>query len=80
MNTRQAVRNYIEQLLQGQGDNSAFQDDESLIVAGRLASTDVQHVLNFLEERFGVDFSGGFDQTDLDTIDDIVVLVATAQA
>jgi hypothetical protein len=80
LNTRQAVRSYIEQLLQGKGDNGAFLDDESLVVAGRLASNDVPHVVNFLQERFGVDFSQGFDQTDLDTIDDIVVLVATAQS
>ncbi len=76
MNTRQAVREHIGQLLQEKDDNRTFQDDESLVVAGRLASIDVLHVVSFLEERFGVDFSQGFDQDELDTINDIVTLIA----
>lgn len=79
MNTRQAVREHIGQLLQEKDDNRTFQDDESLVVAGRLASIDVLHVVSFLEERFGVDFSQGFDQDELDTINDIVTLIAATK-
>ena len=77
LDSRDAVRQRVGELLRGKGDRGPFEDDESLIVGGRLSSVDVLHVVNFLEERFGADFSQGFDQGDLDTIDDILALIAT---
>lgn len=57
----------------------AFQDDESLVVAGRLASIDFMHVVLFLEERYSVDFSRGFDRDELDTVNNIVALIAATR-
>jgi acyl carrier protein len=71
------VRTFLGELLQTKGDTGAYADGESLIVGGRLASVDVLHLVVFLEERYGVDFSTGFDPTDLDTVDSIVALTGT---
>jgi acyl carrier protein len=79
LDTRQAVREHIGHLLQGKGDTGAFQDDESLVVAGRLASIDFMHVVLFLEDRFRVDFSQGFDRNELDTVNNIVALIVATQ-
>jgi len=77
LDSRDAVRQQVERLLRKKGDLGPLADDESLIVGRRLSSVDVLHVVSFLEERFGADFSRGFDQDELDTINDILALIAT---
>ena len=34
----------------------------------------VLHIVLFLEQRYGMDFSDGFDQNDVDSVDSIVAL------
>jgi acyl carrier protein len=75
LDKRQTVRAFLGDLLKTKGDSRGFTDHESLVASGRLASMDVLHVVLFLEERHGVDFSDGFDQNELDSVDSIVSLI-----
>ena len=75
MDHRQAIRTFVGELLTAKGDTRSTADGDALIVSGRLASMDVLNLVGFLEERYGVDFSDGFDQNDLDSVDSIVALV-----
>ncbi len=72
---REAVRQLFQQTLKNKNDNDSFTDSDSLIFSGRLQSVDVLDLVLFLEERFGIDFSDGFDQADLDSVEKIVELV-----
>lgn len=54
------------------GDTRPFTDSDSLILSGRLQSVEVLEIVVFLEENFGMDFSEGFDQAWLDSVDEIV--------
>lgn len=48
------------------------------ISRGRLQSVDTLEVLLFLEEKYGLDFGeSGFDQNEVESIDNIVTLVAS---
>lgn len=75
MDTPGTIRGLLRELLDKNNDTRAFTDSESLVTGGRLQSVDVLEVVVFLEERFGIDFSEGFDQAWLDSVDDIVKLV-----
>jgi acyl carrier protein len=47
-----------------------------LIISGRLESIDALEIAFFLEERYSVDFAQiGFDQNQLDSVDEIVSLI-----
>jgi acyl carrier protein len=70
--TRETVRQLLRQILQKNGDNRGFTDTDSLILSGRFQSLDVLEIVVFLEGRFGIDFSEGFDQTRLDSVEEIV--------
>jgi acyl carrier protein len=76
--TRETIRGLIRQVLQNGNDTREFTDSESLILSGRLQSLDVLEIVVFLEERFGLDFSEGFDQSQLDSVEEIVKLLRTA--
>ena len=76
MDNNRTVRTFLADLLHSKGDARGYADDESLITGGRLASVDVLHLVVFLEERYGVDFSNGFDPNDLDTVNNIVALTS----
>ena len=56
-------------------DHRAFSDTDSLIFSGRLQSVDVLEIVSFLEERFGIDFSEGFDQSRFDSVEEITGMV-----
>jgi acyl carrier protein len=81
MNDRQAVREFVQSLLSRNGDEDAFSDDEQLIARGRLQSVDTLEVLLFLEEKYGIDFAeAGFDQDQVESIDNIMSLIETKKS
>jgi acyl carrier protein len=79
MKDRVIVREFVQGLLRPKGDLEGFADSDSLIVTGRLDSVDTIELLEFLEQRYGVDFAErGFDQNDLDSVDAIVAFLGAA--
>jgi acyl carrier protein len=72
---RETVRLFLRTLLDNRGDTRGFGDADSLILSGRLQSIDVLDVLTFLETRFGIEFSTGFDQLEIDSVSEIVRLI-----
>jgi len=75
------IRTLLVELLRKRGDTAAFSDDESLILSGRLQSIDVLELVLLLEAHFGIDFSErGFDQNQLDSLRDILQLIAEPRA
>ncbi|MGO4880606.1 MAG: hypothetical protein ACLP59_07270 [Bryobacteraceae bacterium] len=73
--THEIVRRFVREILAKNNDTRAFSDTESLIFSGRLQSIDVLEIVVFLEERFGLDFSDGFDQSRLDSVQEITGLL-----
>jgi acyl carrier protein len=81
MDDRLAIREFVQGLLRRNGDEDAFSDDEQLIARGRLQSVDTLEVLLFLEEKYGVDFAeAGFDQDQVESIDNIMALIGAKPA
>jgi acyl carrier protein len=79
MNDRQAIRDFVQNLLNQKGDGAAFSDSEQLIARGRLQSIDTLEVVVFLEEKYGIDFGEiGFDQNQIESIDSIMALIDMA--
>jgi acyl carrier protein len=70
--TRETIRQLLMRILQKNGDTRGFTDTDSLVLSGRFQSLDVLEVVVFLEERFGLDFSDGFDQSRLDSVEEIL--------
>ena len=77
---REMIRQLLQQILQKNNDTRGFTDTDSLIFSGRFQSLDVLEIVNFLEERFGLDFSDGFDQSRLDSVEEIMNLLQSAAA
>jgi acyl carrier protein len=76
MNTCNEVRAQIERLLANKGDRESLGDTDSLVLSGRLDSTDVLEIVVFLEGNCGIDFADRpFDQEDFDSIARIVTLI-----
>lgn len=76
MNNRDQLRQFIANLAQDHGHMDAISDEESLILSGLLDSLAVVHIVVFMEEQFGIDFSDVyFDQNDFDSIDKMVSFV-----
>jgi acyl carrier protein len=75
MSERSEIQSFVAGLLRQKGDQAPFADSDSLILSGRLESIDAIQIVMFLESRFGLDFARiGFDQTQIDSVDLIVVL------
>jgi len=75
------IRTLLVELLRKKGDTATVSDDESLILSGRLQSIDVVELVLLLETHFGIDFSErGFDQSQLDSVRDILQLIAEPRA
>jgi acyl carrier protein len=78
MDDSKQIREFVEGLLRAKGDQKAFEDSDSLILSGRLASMDAVEIVMFLESRFGLDFAEiGFDQAQIDSVELIQSLVQT---
>ena len=73
---RRHVRQQVQQLLQQQGDQAAFGDNDSLVQSARLSSLQIVELASQLERVYGLNFAAiGFDQYQFDTINAIVDLV-----
>jgi acyl carrier protein len=78
--TRETIRHLLQEILRKNNDNRGFTDADSLIFSGRFQSLDVLDIVVFLEGRFGLDFSEGFDQSQLDSVEEIMNLLGSAAA
>jgi len=79
MTGREKIREFVRGLLVANGDTGAFQDQDSLLLSGRLQSIDAVEIVVFLEKNFGIDFAEvGFDREQIDSVDAIQLLVETA--
>lgn len=73
------VRNIVASALSERGDPQPFEDDESLVVSGRLSSLEVVNLLLALEQTFGFSIEPDeFDLMKFDTVDSIVELLGAA--
>ena len=80
MDIRQALRSFIEDQLHQHGHTDPVGDDDSLILSGLLDSLTVVHIVVFMEENFGLDFSQlYFDQNNFDSIDAMVAFISANQ-
>ena len=80
MKERQATRDFLRALLEKTGDNRGFEDSESLVLSGRLDSVAVLEIVIYLERAYNIEFSSrAFDQSMVDSVDDIVALIQSAQ-
>ena len=70
--TRETIRHLLQQILEKNHDTRGFTDTDSLILSGRFQSVDVLEIVVYLEQRFGLDFSEGFDQSRLDSVEEIM--------
>jgi acyl carrier protein len=73
--TRELIRQLFRRILDKDNDTRGFADTDSMILSGRFQSLDVLEIVVFLEDRFGLDFSDGFDQSQLDSVEEIVKLL-----
>jgi acyl carrier protein len=72
------IRGFIQKLLNEHGYVEDVSSSDSLILSGLLDSLAVIHIVVFLEEQFGIDFSDVyFDQASFDSIDQITNFVQT---
>ena len=70
------ISKFIHQLLNEHGYTDEVSSSDSLMLSGLLDSLAVIHIVVFLEEQFGIDFSEVyFDQADFDSIDQITNFV-----
>jgi acyl carrier protein len=76
MNTRSELHAQVKRLLADKGDSESLGDTDSLVLSGRLDSTDVLQIVMFLESSYGIDFADQpFDQEDFDSIARILTLI-----
>jgi acyl carrier protein len=76
MDSKQLIRDFLENLFAQKKDPRPFADDTSLILGGRLDSIDTVELLLFLETTFGVRFeNSGFQREQLDTLNTIAAIV-----
>lgn len=73
---RSRIRKFITELLASKGDSTPFTDQEYLLLSGRLQSIDALHIVLFLEESFGRDFSNGIsNMQEVESVDTICDLI-----
>jgi acyl carrier protein len=77
MSVKDQVRLYVTKVLREHKDDlGPMNDDESLVLSGRLSSLDVVDVLTFLEGKFGFEMDpNDFDQAKFDSVNSIAGLV-----
>lgn len=63
------LRDFLIKLLATHEDHTPFEDEESLIGAGRLDSVDVMDIVFFLEDNYQIDLSSGeINAADFDSL------------
>jgi acyl carrier protein len=80
MNQKSVVHDFVAGLLHKAGDQEPFSDADSLLLSGRLQSIDALELIVFLENNYGVNFADRpFDQGQIDSVDDVLALLASVQ-
>lgn len=75
-NSKQKLRDFMQETLEKHGDHQGFSDDESLFSSGRLDSFSMMNLVMFLEEAFRLDFSDfEFDVALVDSVNALEQLV-----
>jgi acyl carrier protein len=78
MTDQMTIKDFIQKLLNEHGYADEVESSDSLILSGLLDSLAVIHIVVFLEEQFGIDFSEAyFDQASFDSIDQIMSFIQT---
>jgi acyl carrier protein len=78
MKGKTEIHDFVRELLTNSGDDEPLEDQDSLLISGRLQSIDAVEIVVFLEENFGIDFAQiGFDREQIDSIDLIYALTQT---
>jgi acyl carrier protein len=78
MSAQEIISKFIHKLLREHNHVDEVTPSESLILSGLLDSLAVIHIVVFLEEQYGINFSDVyFDQTSFDTIDQILDFLKT---
>jgi len=77
---REAIRQLVRQILERNDDTRGFTDTDSLIFSGRFQSLDVLEVALFIESHFGLDLTEVFDQSRLDSVEEIMNLIGSARS
>jgi len=73
---QEIISEFIHRLLREHSYDEKVATSDSLILSGLLDSLAVIHIVVFLEELFGIDFSElYFDQASFDSIDQILEFV-----
>jgi acyl carrier protein len=76
MKGKAEIREFIQGLLNGYGDDEPLSDEDPLLSSGRLQSIDAVEIVMFVEQNFGIDFSQiGFDRDRIDSIKAIHTLI-----
>jgi acyl carrier protein len=74
--SKQMIREFVQNLLAQKKDTRPLGDDSSLILSGRMDSIDTVELVLFLETAFGLKFgSGGLRREQLDTVNAINALI-----
>ena len=73
------IRQFLKKSLASRGDKQPFTDSTSVFLSGRLSSVDAVELVVLLEDFYKIDFAEtGFDQSQIDSIDAIQLLVSQA--
>ena len=76
MEKKQKLTKFLTALLSNKGDNEPIDDNDSLLLSGRIDSLDVLEIITFLENEFNYDVSElMFDQNDFNSISSILKLL-----
>lgn len=75
--SKQMIREFLQNLLTQKKDTKPFSDDTSLILSGRLDSIDTVELVLFLETTFGMKFGSVLHRDQLDTVNSIDALVSS---
>jgi acyl carrier protein len=79
MKGKSEIREFVQGLLAASGDKEPFENNDSLLVSGRLQSIDAVEIVVFLEDAFGIDFAQvGFDREQIDSVDSIDEFIQNA--
>lgn len=77
MEKREKIRSFIASILVRKGDPEPFEDDDSLLLVGRIDSLNVLEIVGFLEREFNYDVSEDlFNQDNFDSVASIAELIS----
>jgi acyl carrier protein len=80
-NERDKLREFLVTLLHDREDTTPLADNESLFISGWLDSVATVELVEFLEQRFGIDFTRiDFEIALIDSVDAIAGLVREARS